>query len=112
MDFKLDNLQVKSNKGTVIIPMIVNQQDTLKMPAVEIIGDANAQHLLPAQQITLATQNPLIVTRRNNIGSADHTLCLYNSISRVDEQLTTRCRTDVCGCNQAPVENGLFSRIG
>lgn len=38
MDFKLDNLQVKSNKGTVIIPMIVNQQDTLKMPAVEIMG--------------------------------------------------------------------------
>lgn len=38
MDFKLDNLQVKSNKGTAIIPMIVNQQDTLKMPAVEIMG--------------------------------------------------------------------------
>ena len=47
MDFKLDNLQVKSNKGTVIIPMIVNQQDTLKMPAVKS-WDANATSITSA----------------------------------------------------------------
>lgn len=110
MDFKLDNLQVKSNKGTVIIPMIVNQQDTLKMPAVEIMG--RKRYIYYQRNNKTATQNPLIVTRRNN-KEAQTIHYAYTIPYREwmnNSQLVVG--QDVCGCNQAIVENGLFSRIG
>lgn len=110
MDFKLDNLQVKSNKGTVIIPMIVNQQDTLKMPAVEIMG--RKRYIYYQRNNKTATQNPLIVTRRNN-KEAQTIHYAYTTPYREwmnNSQLVVG--QDVCGCNQAIVENGLFSRIG
>ena len=38
MDLNLDKVMLGSNKGLVYTPMIVSGEDTLKMPAVEVMG--------------------------------------------------------------------------
>ena len=38
MDFKLDDIILGSNRGLIYTPMIVNDEDTLKLPAVEVMG--------------------------------------------------------------------------
>ena len=64
MDLKLDNLQLKSNQGIVLIPMIVNRDDTLQMPAMEIMG--RKRYIYYQRNQKTATFAPLIVEKRKN----------------------------------------------
>ena len=110
IDFKLDDLKIKSNKGNILIPMIVNRDDTLKMPAVEIMG--RKRYIYYLRNHKTATPNPLVVTKRNN-----------KEMQTIHYSYTTPYRSwmdnsqlvigqDVCGCNQAIVEEGLLSHAG
>lgn len=54
MDLKLDNLQLKSNQGIVLIPMIVNRDDTLQMPAMEIMGASDTSITSATRRLPLS----------------------------------------------------------
>ena len=110
MGLKLDGLKLKSNKGMVIIPMIANQGDTLRMPAVEIMG--RKRHIYYRRNHQSATYNPMVVLKHNN-----------KEIQTIDYTYTTPYRSwmdnsqlmigqDLCGCNQAIIEEGLLSNAG
>ena len=110
IDFKLDDLKVKSNKGTILIPMIINQGDTLKMPAVEIMG--RKRYIYYLRNHKTATPCPLVVTKRNN---NERQTIHYSYISPYrtwmdNSQLVIG--QDVCGCNQSIVEEGLLCHAG
>lgn len=110
MDFKLDNLTLKSNKGMVVIPMIVNRNDTLKMPAVELLG--RKRYVYYQRNNKTATPNPLIVGQRKN-GEVQTIHYAYQTPYRQwmsNSQLVIG--QDVCGCNQAIVEEGLLASAG
>ena len=110
MDLKLDNLQLKSNQGIVLIPMIVNRDDTLQMPAMEIMG--RKRYIYYQRNQKTATFAPLIVEKRKNgepqnihyIYSTPYCQWMNNSQLVIGQ--------DVCGCNQAIVEEGLLSTVG
>lgn len=50
MDLNLDKVMLGSNKGLVYTPMIVSGEDTLKMPAVEVMGRKRYIYYLRKQQ--------------------------------------------------------------
>lgn len=110
MDLKLDKLCLKSNRGLVIIPMIVNGEDTLQMPAAEIMG--KKRFIYYQRTGKTASFEPLIVTRRQN-KEAQTVSYYYTTPYRkwmAGSQLVIG--QDLCGCNQAIVEEGLFSQVG
>ena len=61
MDIQFDNLNLKSNRGTVVIPMIVNQGDTVKLPAVEVMG--RKRYIYYQREGKTATENPATITK-------------------------------------------------
>ncbi len=110
MDLRLDNLNLKSNRGTAIIPMIVNGNDTAKLPAVEIMG--HKRYIYYQRNGKTATQNPSIVEKYQK-GEAQNIHYQHQTPYRSwmeNSQLVIG--EDVCGCNQAIVEEGLLQRIG
>ncbi len=110
MDMRLDNLDLKSNRGTVIIPMIVNQGDTAKLPAVEVMG--RKRYIYYQRNGKTATQNPLTVEKYKK-GEAQ-TIHYQNRVPYRSwmENSQLVIGQDACGCNQAIVEEGLLQRIG
>lgn len=110
MDFQLDNLKLKSNKGLVFTPMIVNSDDTLKMPAIEVMG--RKRYIYYQRNHLAATPAPLLVERRRN-GDIQGIHYSYQTPYKSwmsNSQLVIG--QDLCGCNQMIVENGLLSPVG
>lgn len=110
MDFQLDNLKLKSNKGLVFTPMIVNSDDTLKMPSVEVMG--RKRYIYYQRNHQAATPAPLLVERRKN-GNIQGIHYSYQTPYKPwmsNSQLVIG--QDLCGCKQMIVENGLLSPIG
>ena len=66
VDFDLDvsDLSLPANKGLVLTPVIAGISDTLRLPAIEMLG--KLRHLYWQRNGSTATQNPLIVARRHN----------------------------------------------
>lgn len=64
MDFKLDDIILGSNRGLIYTPMIVNDEDTLKLPAVEVMG--RKRYIYYQRNNATASKNPLIVEQRQN----------------------------------------------
>lgn len=64
MDLVLDKLSLKPNKGLVMTPMIINGADTLKMPAIEVMG--RKRYIYYQRNGATATAKPAIVERRRN----------------------------------------------
>ena len=110
MDLKLDNLDLKSNQGIVLIPMIVNKNDTLQMPAMEIMG--RKRHIYYLRNHKTASFSPLCVEQRKN-GEPQSIHYAYSTPYRQwmdNSQLVIG--QDACGCNQAIVEEGLLASAG
>ena len=110
MDMRLDNLNLKSNRGTVIIPMIVNQGDTAKLPAVEIMG--RKRYIYYLRNDKTATESPAIVEkyRKGEMQNVHYQYQVPYRSWMENSQLVIG--QDACGCNQAIVEEGLLQRIG
>ena len=66
VDFDLDvsGLSLPANKGLVLTPVIAGISDTLRLPAIEMLG--KLRHIYWQRNGSTATQNPLIVARRHN----------------------------------------------
>ncbi len=110
MDMIFDDLNLKSNRGTVVIPMIVNQGDTAKLPAVEVMG--RKRYIYYQRNGKTATESPDTVIKYTD-GEAQ----------TVHYSQTTPYRTwmensqlvighDLCGCNQSILDNGPLKRVG
>lgn len=110
LDMSIDKLQLKSNRGLVFIPMIVNGNDTLKMPAMEIMG--RKRYIYYQRTGKTATFEPLMVVRRKN-GEPQELTYAYTTPYREwmnGSQLVIG--QDVCGCNQTLIEEGLLCHVG
>ena len=59
MDLNLDDVKLASNKGLIFTPILYKGEDTLKLPAVEVMG--NKRYIYYQRTKKTATQNPLIV---------------------------------------------------
>ena len=58
MDLNLDQVKVASNKGLVFTPIIYKGEDTLKLPAVEVMGRKRFVYYERTKKT--ATENPLM----------------------------------------------------
>lgn len=110
MDLKVDQLDLKSNRGAVIVPMIVNGDDTLKLPAAEVMG--SKRYIYYQRNGKTATQNPAIVEKYK--GGEAQTLHYVASTPYQDwmDDSQLVIGQDACGCNQAIVEQGLLQNAG
>lgn len=63
-DLDLSDLSLSANRGLVLTPIIAGISDTLRLPAIEILG--RLRHLYWQRNGATATQNPVIVARRHN----------------------------------------------
>lgn len=110
MDLRMDNLKLKSNKGLLLIPMIVNQDDTLKMPAMEIMG--RKRYIYYQRNHQTATMSPLLVIKRKNKTSQT----LHYNYSTAYRLWMTNSQLiigqDKCGCHQAILQEGLLTHLG
>lgn len=110
MDLNLDKVMLGSNKGLVYTPMIVSGEDTLKMPAVEVMGRKRYIYYLRNQQT--ATPNPLVVAQRNN--KKPQTIHYaytvpYSSWMKNSQMLVAH---DACGCNQTLLDESILNSLG
>lgn len=110
MDMNIDQLNVKSNKGTVIIPMIVNRDDTVKLPAVEIMG--RKRYIYYQRTGKTATGNPAIVEKYTSNASQTIHYSSHTPYREWMENSQLVIGQDACGCNQAIVEKGLLQQVG
>ncbi len=110
MDMNIDQLNVKSNKGTVIIPMIVNRDDTVKLPAVEIMG--RKRYIYYQRTGKTATGHPAIVEKYTSNASQTIHYSSYTPYREWMENSQLVIGQDACGCNQAIVEKGLLQQVG
>ncbi len=110
MDLRLDDLNLKSNNGAVIIPMIVNEDDTVKLPAMEVMG--RKRYIYYQRNAKTATESPLIVEKYND----GEVQTLHYSYSTPYKSWMENSQLvigqDACGCNQAIVEKGLLQNVG
>lgn len=109
IDFSLSQMKLKSNKGVVLIPMLVNEEDTARMPAVEIMG--RKRYLYYQRSGKTATPYPAIVMRRQNGEEQnvyyDHVLT-YEPWMKNSQLIIGQ---DRCGCNQSIIGDNLLSAI-
>lgn len=63
-DLDVSNLTLPANKGFVLTPVIAGISDTLRLPAIEMLG--RLRHIYWLRNGVTATQDPLVVARRHN----------------------------------------------
>lgn len=105
-----DGLELSSNRGTVLRPMLVNADDTLRLQAVEILG--RRRWLYYEREHVAATENPLLVLRHRN-GASDRAAyaCRVPYEDWMDgSQLVIS--QESCGCGQVIVGDVLTSSTG
>lgn len=110
MEMSLDKLKLKSNRGLVVIPMIVNGTDTLKMPAAEIMG--RKRYIYYQRTGKTATFEPLMVVRRKNGEPQKFTYAYTTPYRKWMNGSQLVIGQDVCGCDQTLIEEGLLCRVG
>lgn len=109
IDFSLSQMKLKSNKGIILIPMIVNEADTARMPAVEIMG--RKRYIYYQRNGKTATPYPAIVQRRLNGEEQD---IYYQHVLNYEPWMKNSqlvIGLDKCGCNQTIVGENLLSTI-
>ena len=106
MDFKLDDIILGSNRGLIYTPMIVNDEDTLKLPAVEVMG--RKRYIYYQRNNATASKNPLIVEQRQN--KKKQTLHYIYTTPFQDWMSNSQLviGNDTCGCNQVILAEGLL----
>lgn len=98
MDVCLDGLTLEANKGLMLVPMMVNGQDTLRMQAVEVLG--RKRYIYWQRNGLTMTENPLVVERRHN--GQPQTIA-YSTQVPYEAWMTNShlvLAEDACGCTQ------------
>ena len=110
MDLNLDDVKLASNKGLIFTPILYKGEDTLKLPAVEVMG--NKRYIYYQRTKKTATQNPLIVAKREN--KEPQTLRYAYSTPYQDWMKNSNfaISNDACGCNQKPLAENLLTNHG
>lgn len=110
MDIRLDDLKLKSNRGLMLVPMIVNGEDTLRMQAVEVLG--RKRYIYWQRNGATMTENPLVVERRHN--GEQQTVAYKTEVSYEDWMTNSSLvlAEDNCGCTQSLLGNALTSDGG
>ncbi len=108
--FSISQMNQKSNKGTILIPMLVHDNDTARMPAVEIMG--RKRYIYYQRNGKTATDAPAVVTERRNGEPQDiaysHSLA-YQPWMKNSQLVIGQ---DKCGCNQTLVGDNLLADLG
>lgn len=110
MDIRLDDLKLKSNRGLMLVPMMVNGEDTLRMQAVEVLG--RKRYIYWQRNGATMTENPLVVERRHN---GEQQTVTYKTEVGYEEWMTNSSLVlaeDNCGCTQSLLGNALTSDGG
>lgn len=109
LDLSISQMKLKSNKGIILIPMIVNDGDTARMPAVEIMG--RKRYIYYQRNGKTATPYPAIVQRRLNGEEQD---VYYQHVLAYEPWMKNSqlvIGLDKCGCNQTIVGESILSNI-
>lgn len=109
IDFSLSQMKLKSNKGIILTPMIVNDCDTARMPAVEIMG--RKRYIYYQRNGKTATSYPAIVQRRQNGEEQD---IYYQHVLSYEPWMKNSqlvIGLGKCACNQAIVGENILSSI-
>ena len=110
MDLNLDKVKLSSNRGLVYTPTILNDNDTLKLPAVEVMG--RKRYIYYLRNHKAATENPLIVTKRNN-GEAQTLHYAYTvPYEAWMKNSQFAIGHDACGCNQTLLADNILTDEG
>ena len=110
MDIRLDDLKLKSNRGLMLMPMMVNGEDTLRMQAVEVLG--RKRYIYWQRNGATMTENPLVVERRHN---GEQQTVTYKTEVGYEDWMTNSSLVlaeDNCGCTQSLLGNALTSDGG
>lgn len=110
MDIRLDDLKLKSNRGLMLVPMMVNGEDTLRMQAVEVLG--RKRYIYWQRNGATMTENPLVVERRHN---GEQQTVAYKTEVGYEEWMTNSSLVlaeDNCGCTQSLLGNALTNDGG
>ena len=110
MDLNLDQVKLASNRGLIYTPMIVNGEDTLKLPAVEVMG--RKRYIYYQRNHQAATANPLIVEQRNNNQAQTIHYAYKTPYSDWMKNSQFIIAHDACGCNQTLLAEGILNPVG
>lgn len=109
IDFSISPTKLKSNKGIILIPMIVNNEDTARMPAVEVMG--RKRYIYYQRNGKTATPYPAVVTRHTkDEGKNIH----YSHVLAYEPWMKNSqlvIGQDKCGCNQSLIGDNLLATI-
>jgi len=110
MDLNLDDVKLASNKGLVFTPVIYNDGDTLKLPAVEVMG--SKRYIYYQRNKQTATPNPLIVAKREN--KQPQTLHYAYTAPYQDWMKNSKFAIshDACGCRQQLLAENILTPAG
>lgn len=110
MDMNLDQVKLASNKGLIYTPMIVNKDDTLRLPTVEVMG--RKRYIYYLRNNKTATSNPLIVAQRkeNQAQTLHYSYTAPYSDWMKNSQFVMG--HDACGCNQTILDEGILAPAG
>lgn len=109
LDLSIAQMKLKSNRGIVLIPILANSNDTVRMPAIEIMG--RKRYIYYQRTGKTATPFPAIVERRQNGEEQD---ILYSHVLTYEPWMKNSdliIGQDQCGCNQTIVGENLLSTI-
>lgn len=107
MDLNLDQVKVASNKGLVFTPIIYKGEDTLKLPAVEVMGRKRFVYYERTKKT--ATENPLIVAKRENKKSQTLRYVYTTPYREWMKNSNFAISNDACGCNQKLLAENLLT---
>lgn len=109
IDFSISPMKLKSNKGIILVPMIVNNEDTARMPAVEVMG--RKRYIYYQRNGKTATSYPAIVTRHTN---GEEQNIHYSHVLSYEPWMKNSqlvIGQDKCGCNQSLIGDNLLATI-
>lgn len=101
MNIDMSRLDLGANEGVVLIPMIVNGTDTVKLPAAEIYG--RKRYIYYQRNNKTATPDPAVVERRYR-GRAQ--TVAYNATTPYRDWMnnsTLVMGEGLCACDQTPL---------
>lgn len=107
MDLNLDQVKVASNKGLVFTPILYKGEDTLKLPAVEVMG--RKRFVYYERTGKTATENPLIVAKRENKKSQTLRYAYTTPYREWMKNSNFAISNDACGCNQKLLAENLLT---
>lgn len=105
MDLDLSRLDISPNEGVVLIPMLINKNDTAKMPAAEIYGRKRYIYYQRNQQTV--TNNPGLIERR--YAGKEQTVH-YSYVIPYEKWMNNSnlvMGEGACGCNQTPLGENI-----